>query len=158
MSDLVRTVSDVLSRADTLFGAVGAEPPGAAHRLTDAADAIRSGQSQAATMSADTLTNYADFAHGRGDALQQLSGVETDLGGRLQEAADAAASAKAASQSALDAVSSTSQHLDQLTDTPAAELAVIASLRAHIGGQLELLRAHQAVAVQLGEQLRGLPY
>ena len=159
LPDLVRNVGDVLSRADTLFGTVdpNAATP-SADQLTDATDAIRSGQEQAATMTGDVLTNYADFAQGSRDALDQLSGVESDLGQRLQEAADAVSAAKTASQSALDVVSSASEALDQMPESPAAELAVLHALRAQVGHELELLRTHQAIAAQLGAQLRGLDY
>ena len=109
-------------------------------------------------MAGDALTNYADFAQGSRDALDQLSRVESDLGQRLQEAADAVTAAKTASQSALDVVSSASESLEHLTDTPAAELAVISALRAQVDNELELIRTHQAVAAELGEQLRGLHY
>ena len=157
-SDLVRNVGDVLSRADTLFGTAATGAADVADQLADTADAIRSGQEQAAAMTGDALTNYADFAQGSRDALDHLSGVESDLGQRLHEAADAVISARAASQSALDVVSSASYSLDHLPDTPAAELAVIGALRAQIGHELDLLRAHQAIAAQLAAQLRGLDY
>ena len=89
-------------------------------------------------MTGDALTNYADFAQGSRDALDQLSGVESDLGQRLQEAADAVSAAKTASQSALDVVSSASDALDQVPESPAAELAVLHALRAQVGHELEL--------------------
>jgi hypothetical protein len=111
-----------------------------------------------ADMTGDALTGYSDFAQGSRDALDHLSGVESDFGQRLQDAADAAAAAKSASQSAVDAVSSASDSLDHLTDTPAVELAIIRALHAQVGHELELLRTHQAVAEQLGAQLRGLGY
>ncbi len=158
LSDLVRNVGDVLSRADTLFGTANAGAAAAADQLADTTDAIRSGQEQAAAMTGDALTNYADFAQTSRDALDHLSGVESDLGRRLHEAADAVISAKAASQSALDVASSASDSLDHLPDAPSAELAVIRALRAQVGHELELLRTHQAIAAQLGAQLRGLDY
>ena len=160
LSDLVRNVGDVLSRADTLFGTADPNAPAtaAADQLTDATDAIRSTQEHAASMTGDALTNYTDFAQGSRDALDQLSGVESDMGQRLQEAADALTAAKAASQSALDVVSSASDALDQLPESPAAELAVINAMRAQLGHELELIRTHQAIAAQLSEQLRGLDY
>ena len=160
LSDLVRNVGDVMSRADTLFGTADPNAPAtaAADQLTDATDAIRSAQEQAASMTGDALTNYADFVQGSRDTLDQLSGVESDMGRRLQEAADAVTAAKAASQSALDVVSSASAALDQLPESPAAELAVITAIRAQVGHELELIRTHQAIAAQLGEQLRGLDY
>ncbi len=160
LSDLVRNVGDVLSRADALFGSVDPAPAArtAADQLTDATDLIRSGQEQAATMTGEVLTNYADFAQGSRDALDQLSGVESDLGHRLQEAADAVSAAKTASQSALEVVSSASDALDQVPESPAAELAVLHALRTQVGHELELIRSHQAIAAQLGAQLRGLDY
>lgn len=159
LSDLVRNVGDVLSRADSLFGT--ADPDAAASaagRLTDATDAIRSGQEHAASMTGDAITNYGEFAQGTRDALDHLSGVESDLGHRLQDAAEAVTAAHTASQSALDVVSSASDALEHLTDSPAAELAVIRALRAQVGHELELIRTHQAVAEQLGAQLRALGY
>ena len=159
MSDLVRNAGDVLARADTLFGTADpAEAVSAADRLTDAADVIRSGQQHAAEMAGGALTSYADFAQGTHRALDHFSGVESDLGHQLQEAADAVSAAKAASQSALDVVSSASDTLGHLPDSPAAELAVIHALRAQVGQQLELIRSQQALAAQLGAQLRGLGY
>jgi hypothetical protein len=159
LPDLVRNVGDVLSRADSLFGTADPDAAAtAADRLTDATDVIRSGQHQAAAMSGDAITNYAGFAQGTRDALDHLSSVESDLGHRLQEAAEAVTAAHTASQSALDMVSSASDALEHLTDTPAAELAVIGALRAEVGHELELIRTYQAVAEQLGAQLRGLGY
>jgi methyl-accepting chemotaxis protein len=159
LPDLVRNVGDVLSRADSLFGTADPEAAAtAANQLTDATDIIRTGQEQAAAMAGDAITNYADFAQGTRDALDHLSNVESDLGHRLQEAAEAVTAAHTASQSALDVVSSASDALEHLTDTPAAELAVIHALRAQVGHELELIRTHQAVAEQLGAQLRGLGY
>jgi methyl-accepting chemotaxis protein len=159
LSDLVRNVGDVLSRADTLFGTADPDAAAtAADHLTDATDAIRSGQNQAASMTGDAVTNYTEFAAGTRDALDHLSGVESDLGSRLQDAAEAVAAAKTASQSALDVVSSASDALEHLTDSPAAELAVIGALRAQVGQELALIRTHEAVAEQLGAQLRGLGY
>lgn len=160
LSDLVRNVGDVMSRADTLFGTADPNAPAtaAADQLTDATDAIRSAQEQAASMTGDALTNYADFVQGSRDTLDQLSGVESDMGRRLQEAADAVTAAKAASQSALEVVSSASAALDQLPESPAAELAVINAMRVQVGHELELIRTHQAIAAQLSEQLRGLDY
>jgi methyl-accepting chemotaxis protein len=159
LSDLVRNAGDVLARADTLFGTADpAEAASAADRLTDAADLIRSGQQHAADMAGDTLTNYADFAQSTHHALDHLSGVESDLGHRLQEAADAVSAAEAASHSARDVVSSASDALGHLPDSPAAELAVINALRAQVGHQLELIRSQQALAEQLAAQLRGLGY
>jgi methyl-accepting chemotaxis protein len=160
LSDLVRNVGDVMSRADTLFGTADPNAPAtaAADQLTDATDAIRSAHEQAASMTGDALTNYADFVQGSRDTLDQLSGVESDMGRRLQEAADAVTAAKAASQSALEVVSSASAALDQLPESPAAELAVINAMRVQVGHELELIRTHQAIAAQLGEQLRGLDY
>ncbi len=159
LSDLVRTVGDVLSRADSLFGAAhpGVTATGAGH-LTDVMDAIRAGQTQAASMTGDAITGYADFAQDTRETLEHLSGVDSDLGRRLQEAADAASAAKSASRSALDVVSSTSDALDLASDSPAAELAILHALRAQIGRELELIRTHQAIAEQLGAQLRGLGY
>ncbi|OBA90514.1 hypothetical protein A5662_23050 [Mycobacteriaceae bacterium 1482268.1] len=159
LPDLVRNVGDVLSRADTLFGA--ADPHAAAasaDRLTDVTDAIRSGQEQAASMTGNAITGYADFAQGSREALDHLSGVESDLGRRLQDAAESLSAASAASHSALDVVSSASDALEQLTDTPATEMAVIRALRAQVGHELELIRTQQALAEQLGAQLRGLGY
>ncbi len=97
------------------------------------------------------------------DVLAELTGmpvedVEGELGHRLQEAAEAVSAAKSASQSALDVVSSASDALDHVTDSPAAELAVLHALRAQVGHELQLIRTHQAVAEQLGAQLRGLGY
>lgn len=159
LSDLVRNVGEVLARADTLFGAADPDAAAtAAGRLTDATDLIRSGQEQAAEMTGDALTGYAEFAQGTRDALDHLSGVESDLGHRLQDAADAVTAAASASHSTLDAASSVSDALEHLTDTPAAELAVIHALRAQVCRQLELIRTHQAIAEQLGAQLRGLGY
>lgn len=159
LSDLVRNVGDVMSRADSLFGTADPDAAAtAADKLTDATDVIRSGQEQAASMSGDAITNYADFAQGTRDALNHLSGVESDLGHRLHEAAEAVTAAHTASQSSLDMVSSASDALEHLTDTPAAELAVIRALHAQVGHELELIRTHQAVAEQLGAQLRGLGY
>jgi methyl-accepting chemotaxis protein len=160
LSDLVRNVGDVMSRADSLFGT--ADPgaaAAAADRLADATDKIRSGQQQAADMTGDALGGYTDFAQGSRDALDHLSGVESDLGRRLQDAADAVTAAKSTSQSALDVVSSASDALDHhVTDAPAAELAIIRALHHQVGHELALLRHHQAMAEQLGAQLRGLGY
>jgi methyl-accepting chemotaxis protein len=159
LSDLVRNVGDVMSRADSLFGTADPDAAAtAADKLTEATDVIRSGQEQAASMSGDAITNYADFAQGTRDALDHLSGVESDLGHRLRDAAEAVTAAHTASQSALDVVSSASDALEHLTETPASELAVLRALRSQVGQQLELIRAHQAVAEQLGAQLRGLGY
>ncbi|WP_123024877.1 hypothetical protein [Mycolicibacterium stellerae] len=159
LSDLVRNVGDVMSRADSLFGTADPDAAAtAADKLTDATDVIRSGQEQAASMSGDASANYADFAQGTRDALEHLSGVESELGRHLKEAADAVTSAHSASHSALDVVSSTSDALEHLSDTPATELAVIRALRAQVGHELELIRSHQAVAEQLGAHLRGLGY
>ena len=130
LSDLVRNVGDVLSRADTLFGT--ADPDAAAtvaDHMTGATDAIRSGQELAASMTGDAVTNYADFAQGTRDALDHLSGVESELGQRLQEAAETVTAAKSASQSALDVVSSASDALEYLKDSPTVELAVIHALQ-----------------------------
>ena len=159
LPDLVRNVGDVLSRADSLFGT--ADPTAAAaaaDQLAEATDAIRSGQHQAADMTGDAVAGYTDFAQGSRNALDHLSGVESDLGRHLQDAADAVTTAKSASQSALDVVASASDSLHHLTDTPSAELAIIRALHAQVGRELELLRTHQAIAEQLGAQLRGLGY
>lgn len=159
MSEVLRVVGDVLSRADTLFGTADPDAAAtAANHLTEAIDAIRSGQQQAAELTGDAVTNYAEFAQGTRDALDHLSGVESDLGHRLQDAADAVTAASAASASSLDIVSSASDALEHLTDSPAAELAVLHALRAQVGQELALIRTHQAVAEQLGAQLRGLGY
>jgi len=110
LSDLVRNVGDVMSRADSLFGTADPDAAAtAADKLTDATDVIRSGHEQAASMSGDVITNYADFAQGTRDALDHLSGVESDLGNRLREAAEAVTAAHTASQSSLDVVSSASE-------------------------------------------------
>jgi hypothetical protein len=109
-------------------------------------------------MTGDAITGYADFARGTREALDHLSGVESDLGRRLQDAAEAVTAAHTASGSALDVVSAASDALDQLTDAPAAEIAVLRALRAQVGPELELIRTHQALAEQLSAQLRGLGY
>lgn len=159
LSDLVRNAGEVLSRADTLFGTADPDAAAtAAGQLTDATDAIRSGQEQAASMTGDALADYAAFAQGSRDVLDHLSGVESELGHRLQEAAEAVTAAQTASQSALDVVSSASDALDELTDSPAAELAIINAVRAQVGHELDLIRNHQAIAEQLGAHLRGLGY
>ena len=159
LSDLVRNVGDVLSRADSLFGTADPEVTATtAGHLTDTTDMIRSGQQQAASMTGEAVAGYADFAHGTSAALDHLSGVESDLSHRLQEAADAVSAARSASQSALDVVASASDALDHVSDSPAAELAVLHALRAQVGRQLELIRTHHAIAEQLGAQLRGLGY
>ena len=85
LSDLVRNVGDVMSRADSLFGTADPDAAAtAADKLTEATDVIRSGQEQAASMTGDAITNYGDFAQGTRDTLDHLSGVESDLGHRLQ--------------------------------------------------------------------------
>ena len=157
LSDEVRQVGEVLSRADSLFGTADPEVAGA-RDLTDAADAIRSGQQQAASMAGDAVTGYADVARGTRDALDHLGSVETDLHRRLQEAADALGAAKAASHSSLDVVSSLSDALDHVTQSPTVEVAVLHALRAQVAHQLALIRNHQAIADELGAQLRGLDY
>ncbi|HKV22464.1 MAG TPA: hypothetical protein VJR50_25800 [Mycobacterium sp.] len=159
LPDLIRTVGDVLSRADTLFGT--ADPhaaTSAADRLTDATDAIRSGQEHAAELAGGAVSSYTEFAQGTRDALDHLSGVEADLGHRLQDAAEAVSAASTASASTLDVVSSASDALEHLSDTPSAEMAVLHALRAQVAAELALIRTHQAVAEQLGAQLRGLGY
>lgn len=159
LPDLVRDVTEVLSRADALFGAADPGAPATAvDLLTDAADAIAAGRQHAAAMAGEVLTNYADFAQRSGEDLDRLSDLESALTERLHAAADAVAAAKAASRSALDVASSASDALDALPDTPAAELAVLHALRAQIGHELHMIRTHQAVAAQLAEQLRGLAY
>ncbi len=159
LSDVVRNVGDVMSRADSLLGTADPEVTAtAAGHLTDATEVIRSGQEQAASMTGAAVTGYADFAQGTRDALDHLSGVESELSHRLQMAADAVSAARSASQSALDMVSSASDALDHRPDSPATELAVLHALRAQIGRELELIRTHQAIAEQLGAQLRGLGY
>jgi hypothetical protein len=159
LPDLARNVGDTLSRAHSLFGT--ADPDAAATaavHLNDATDAIRCGLEQAASMTGDAMTNYAEFAQGTRDALDDLSGVESDLGHRLGEAAAAVAAGHTASQSALDVVSSAADALETMPDSPAAEMAVIHALRTQIGHELELIGRHQAVAEQLGTRLRGLGY
>lgn len=159
LSDLVRNVGDVMARADSLFGTADPDLSAtAADKLTQATDVIRSGQEQAASMSGDAITNYGEFAQSTRDALDHLSGVESDLGHRLKDAAEAVTAAHTASQSALDVVSSASDAVEHLTEMPASELAVLRALRSQVGQQLELIRTHQAVAEQLGAQLRGLGY
>ncbi len=159
LPDLVRNVGDVLSRADALFGTADPDATAtAADHLTDATDAIRTGQEQAAELTGDVVTNYSEFAQGTRDAIDHLSGVEADLGHRLQDAAEAVNAAHTASQSALDVVSSASEALEHLGDSPSAELAVLHALRAQVGQELTLIRTHQAVAEQFGAQLRGLGY
>ena len=159
MSDLLRSVGGVLSRADTLFGT--ADPHAAAtaaDRLVDATEAIRSGQEHAAELAGDAASSYAEFAQGTRNALDHLSGVESDLGHHLQGAAVAVNAAGTASASTLDVVSSASDALEHLGDTPSAEIAVLHALRAQVANELALIRTHQAVAEQLGAQLRGLGY
>jgi hypothetical protein len=159
LPDLVRNVGDVLSRADTLFGRADPDAAAtAADHLTAATDAIRTGQEQAAELTGDAVTTYTEFAQGTRDALDHLSGVEADLGHRLQDAAEAVNAASTASQSTLGVVSSASDALEHLGDSPSAELAVLHALRAQVGQELALIRTHQAVAEQLGAQLRGLGY
>lgn len=159
LPDLVRNVGDVLSRADALFGTADPDAAAmAADHLTDATDAIRTGQEQAAELTGDAVTTYTEFAQGTRDALDHLSGVEADLGHRLQDAAEAVNAAHTASHSALDVVSSASDALAHRSDSPSAELAVLHALRAQVGQELALIRTHQAVAEQLGAQLRGLGY
>lgn len=159
LPDVLRNVGDVLSRADTLFGTADPDAAAtAAGHLTEATDAIRSGQDLAAELTGDAVTNYADFAKGTRDALDHLSGVEADLGHRLQDAAEAVNAASTASHSTLDVVSSASDALDHFGDSPSAELAVLRALRTQVAQELALIRTHQAVAEQLGAQLRGLGY
>jgi hypothetical protein len=159
LPDLVRNVGDVLSRADALFGTADPDATAtAADHLTDATDAIRTGQEQASELTGDAVTNYSEFAQGTRDAIDHLSGVEADLGHRLQDAAEAVNAGHTASQSALDVVSSATDALEHLGDSPSAELAVLHALRAQVGQELALIRTHQAVAEQLGAQLRGLGY
>ena len=159
MPDLLRNVEDVLSRADTLFGTADAGAAAtAADRLVDATDAIRSGQEHAAELTGGAVSSYAEFAQGTRDALDHLSGVESDLGHHLQNAAEAVSAASTASASTLEVVSSASDALEHLGDTPSAEIAVLRALRAQVAAELALIRTHQAVAEQLGAQLRGLGY
>jgi hypothetical protein len=159
MNDLFRNVGDVLSRADSLFGSADPDAAAsAADHLIDATDAIRTAQQQAADLTGDAVTNYAEFAKGTRDALDHLSGAESELGHRLQDAAEAVNAASATSHSALDVVSSASDALDHLGDSPSAELAVLHALRAQVGKELALIRTHQSAAEQLGAQLRGLGY
>jgi prophage DNA circulation protein len=159
MPDLLRNVGDVLSRADTLFGT--ADPHAAAtaaDRLGDATDVIRSGQEHAAELAGGAVSSYTDFAEGTREALDHLSAAESDLGHHLQDAAEAVNAASAASASSLAMVSSASDALEHLGDTPSAEIAVLHALRAQVANELALIRTHQAVAEQLGAQLRGLGY
>lgn len=159
LSDVLRNVGDVMSRADTLFGSADPDAAAAAaEQLTDATDAIRSGQELAAEMTGDVVTSYGDFAAGTRDALDHLSGVESDLGHRLQEATEAVNAASAASHSALDVVAAASDALEHFTDSPSAELAVLQAVRAQVAQELAVIRTHQAVAEQLGAQLRTLDY
>src|ERR1044072_1111743 len=126
LSELVSNVGGVLSRANTLFGTAdpGAAATAADH-LVDATDAIRTGQEQAAELTGDAVTNYAEFAQGTRDALDHLSGIESGLGHRLQDAAEAVNTAGSVSQSALDVVSSASDALEHFGDSPSAELAIL---------------------------------
>jgi hypothetical protein len=159
LPEVLRNVGDVMSRAHTLFGSADPEATAAAaEQLTGATDAIRSGQELAAEMTGDVVTNYGDFAKGTRDALDHLSGVESDLGHRLQEAAEAVNAASTASHSALDVVTSASDALEQFTDSPSAELAVLHAVRAQVAQELALIRTHQVLAEQLGAQLRSLGY
>ncbi len=159
LPDLLRNVGDVLSRADTLFGTADPDAAAtAAHRLTDATDTIRSGQELTAELTGAVVTNYADFAKGTRDALDHLAGVDSDLGHRLQDAAEAVNAASAASRSTLDVVASASDALEHFADSPSAELAVLHALRTQVAQELALIRTHQALAEQLGAQLRGLGY
>jgi hypothetical protein len=159
LPDMVRNVGDVLSRADTLFGTAdpGAATSAASH-LTDATDAIRTAQEHAAELAGGAVRSYTEFAQGTRDTLDHLSGMESDLGHRLHDAAEAVHAAGTASASTLDVVSSASDALEHLGDTPSVEIAVLQALRAQVARELALVRSHEALAEQLGGQLRGLDY
>jgi hypothetical protein len=158
VDDFVRRVSDVLTRADTLFGSgSGDAPAGAsAQQLADAADAVR--RNAGPDMAGSAVAGYSAFAQERASALAQLANTDEAFNQALEQAATAENTAAAASRSTVAAAAQHSHLLSTDGHTPAGHRSLIGALQSEVGRQQELVRRHHEQALELAEQVRQLPY
>ena len=157
LDDFARHVSEVLTRADSLFGSAPVDAPvaGSAAELTDAAELLR--RSAAPEMSGSAVAGYTAFAQGRASRLARLADTETQLDRLLQQAAISESTAAAASRLTVSAADGYAGRLVQ-TNAATGERPLIAALHSQVARQREIVHRHQEKAGELAAQARLLSY
>ena len=158
LDDFARHVSEVLTRADTLFRSAPLDAPVAASaaQLADAAEMLR--RNVAPQMAGSAVSGYTAFAQGRASRLARLADSDMQLDHLLQQAAISESTAATASRLTVSAADGYAGKLLQTDAATTGQRPLIAALHSQVARQREIVRRHQEQAGELAAQVRLLSY
>ena len=158
---LVAQVGEVLSRAHALFGGPGSGGVAALDAgsgLAGAGDLVRTGRRKMTGLSGAMPADYTGFATDAVRALDGASGTDTRLHGRVSDAGGADRFGWARSGSVVRGAANDTVSLAPVSGTPAGQRALIATLRARVAQQQQVVNTYQAQDARLAAVLRSLRY
>ena len=158
---LVQQVGEVLGRAHSLFGgpaAGGVSALDAGSDLATGGDLVRRGRRTMIGLSGALPANYSGFAADAVQALDAASGADSRLHGRVAEAGGADRSGWASSGAVVNGAAADTAGLAPVSGTPAGQRALIATLRARVAEQQQVVNAYSARDARLAALLRSLSY
>jgi cell wall-associated NlpC family hydrolase len=159
---LVQHVGQVLSRAHALFGqpgiggGVAAGHSGAA--LAGAAELVRHSHQRMSGLSGVLPATYTTFATDAAPALGRVSTADNRLGTQIHDAVQVDWTGRANSGSVVDGAAADTTTLAPVSGTPAGQRALIATLRARLAQQQQIVNAHKARDAQLASMVRSMLY
>ncbi|WAJ48023.1 C40 family peptidase (plasmid) [Mycobacterium sp. Aquia_216] len=159
---LVAHVGQVLNRAHALFGqpgtggGVAAGHSGAA--LGGAAELVRHSHHRMSGLSGVLPATYSTFATDAAPGLVKASTADNRLGTQIHDAVQVDWTGRANSGSVVNGAAADTSTLAPVSGTPAGQRALIATLRARLAQQQQIVNAHKAQDAQLAATIRSMLY
>ena len=159
---LVKHVGKVLNRAHALFGEPGTGGGVAAGHsgstLAGAAELVGHGHRRMAGLSGALPATYGTFATDAVPGLGRVSTADNRLGTQIHDAVQVDWTGRANSGSVVNGAAADTAALAPVSGTPAGQRALIATLRARVAQQQQIVNAHRAQDAQLASMIRSMLY
>ncbi|MEE6140329.1 hypothetical protein SKC41_28930 [Mycobacterium sp. 050128] len=159
---LVQHVGQVLNRGHALFGQPGTGGDVAAGRsdaaLAGAAELVRHSQQRMSGLSGVLPATYTTFATDAAPGLGRVSTADNRLGTQIHDAVQVDWTGGANSGSVVKGAAADTTTLAPVSGTPAGQRALIATLRARLAQQQQIVNAHKARDAQLASMVRSMLY
>ena len=159
---LVKHVGKVLNRAHALFGQPGSGGGVAAGHsgstLAGAAELVGHGHRRMAGLSGALPATYGTFATDAAPGLGRVSTADNRLGTQIHDAVQVDWTGRTNSGSVVNGAAADTAALAPVSGTPAGQRALIATLRARLAQQQQIVNEYTVRDARLATLLRSLSY
>jgi hypothetical protein len=159
VEDVVARVSEVLSRAESLFaGAARNGGSAALASLISAADANRAVAPRTSELSGAMATSHREAVSATADRLEGVADAERDLVHRLNQASDAHGEGRSQASSLRASAAEIPAALGPAAQIPAGQIAALKAVRNRVARMHDLVTRHSAESARLADEIHNLGY